>query len=164
MNVIFADSDLQQIAEQTHQDIDAFVTTSDAFNIRMSRFSSVSGQGVLAYYQERRIFVGTPHNSINILSNNSNNLGSNQIIPVNMQTKIAELEEEGKTVIIIFVEERLAGLIAIADTLRDNAKYMVNEIKNMRKDILLLSGDNKKAAVAIAKKVGIDKIMAQVSP
>lgn len=81
-----------------------------------------------------------------------------------MQTKIAEFEEEGKTVIIIFVEERLAGLIAIADTLRDNAKYMVNEIKNMRKDILLLSGDNKKAAVAIAKKVGIDKVMAQVSP
>jgi P-type Cu+ transporter len=119
--------------------------------LEISEFSSVSGQGVLAYYQERRIFVGSPHNSINVLSNNSNILGS-------------ELEEEGKTVITIFVEGRLAGLIAIADTLRENAKFMVNEIKNMRKDILLLSGDNKKAVYAIAKKVGIDKVMAPVSP
>jgi Cu+-exporting ATPase len=132
--------------------------------LEISEFSSVSGQGVLAYYQEGKIFVGSPHNSINVLSNNSNNLGSDQIIPENMRTKIAELEEEGKTVITIFVEGRLAGLIAIADTLRENAKFMVNEIKYMRKDILLLSGDNKKTVYAIAKKVGIDRVMAPVSP
>ncbi|MGC1134078.1 MAG: HAD-IC family P-type ATPase [Nitrososphaeraceae archaeon] len=132
--------------------------------LEITEFFSVSGHGVIASYQERRIFVGSPYNVMNIRSYNTNNLKKSQTIPQNMQKKIAELEAEGKTVVTIFVEGKFAGLIAVADTLRENAKYIVDEIKKMNKDVLLLSGDNKRTADAIAKKVGIDKVMAQVSP
>lgn len=132
--------------------------------LEITEFFSVSGHGVMASYQERRIFVGSPYNVMNIRSYNTNNLEKSQTIPQSMQTKIAELEADGKTVVTIFVEGKFTGLIAVADTLRENAKYIVDEIKKMNKDVLLLSGDNKRTADAIAKKVGIDKVMAQVSP
>ena len=48
-----------------------------------------------------------------------------------MQSKTTELESQGKTVVAIFVEDKLAGLIAVADTLRENAKSMIDEIKRM---------------------------------
>ena len=48
-----------------------------------------------------------------------------------MQSKITELESEGKTVVAIFVEDQLAGLMAVADTLRENTKNMIDEIKRM---------------------------------
>jgi Cu+-exporting ATPase len=115
----------------------------------ISEFFSVSGHGVVASYQERRIFVGSSYNVMNIRSDNTNNMEKSQAIPQSMQTKIVELEAEGKTVVTVFVEDKLAGLIAVADTLRENAKYIVDEIKKMNKDVLLLSGDNKRTADAI---------------
>jgi Cu+-exporting ATPase len=55
-------------------------------------------------------------------------------------------------------------LIAIADTIREDAKYIIKEIKKMKKEIILISGDNERTANAIAKKLGIEKVMSQVSP
>jgi Cu+-exporting ATPase len=76
------------------------------------------------------------------------------------------LESEGKTVVAVFVEDKLAGLIAVADTLRDNAEHVIAEIQhNMRKnDIILMTGDNQRTANAIAKKLGIQKVLSQVLP
>ena len=55
-------------------------------------------------------------------------------------------------------------MIAVADTIREDAKYIVKEIKKMKKEIILISGDNERTANAIAKKLGIEKVMSQVSP
>ena len=88
----------------------------------VSEFNSISGYGVVASRLEKRILVGSPKR------NNSNN---GRTIPQNLQSKTTELESQGKTVVAIFVEDKLAGLIAVADTLRDNAKSMINEIKRM---------------------------------
>ncbi len=66
--------------------------------------------------------------------------------------------------VTVLVDDKLAGLIAIADTLRMNVDNMIKEIKKLGKDTILLSGDNKRTTSAIAKKVGIDKFMAQVLP
>lgn len=134
--------------------------------LETSEFFSLSGHGVVASYQRRRLFVGSPYEVMNKRSdnNNDNPIEKSLTIPQNMQAKVAELEAEGKTVVTVFVEEKLAGLIAVADTLRENAKYIVDGIKKMNIDVLLLSGDNKRTADTIAKKVGIDKVMAQVSP
>ena len=98
-----------------------------------------------------------------IINNNNNN---ELIIPENLQTKITDLESEGKTVVAVFIEDMLVGLIAVADTLRDNAEHVIAEIQhNMKKnDIILMTGDNQRTANAIAKKLGIQKILSQVLP
>jgi P-type Cu+ transporter len=132
--------------------------------LKISTFSSISGNGVIASYQQTRIFVGSPYSLLTARSHHSKNVERNQIVSKNMQTKIDKLEAEGKTVVTVFVDDKLAGLIAIADTLRMNVDNMIKEIKNLGKDTILLSGDNKRTTSAIAKKVGIDKFMAQVLP
>ena len=83
-----------------------------------------------------------------------------------MQTKITDLESEGKTVVAVFIEDKLAGLIAVADTLRDNAEHVIAEIQHKMKknDIILMTGDNQRTANAIAKKLGIQKVLSQVLP
>ena len=58
----------------------------------------------------------------------------------------------------------MVGLIAVADTLREDSKYIIDQIKKMKKQVILMSGDNKRTANAIAKKLGIESVMAQVSP
>jgi P-type Cu+ transporter len=127
--------------------------------LEVSQFNSISGHGIMALYQEKRIFVGNPNVTIkNTIINNSS------IIPPRVQPEISRLEAEGKTVVAVFIEDKLVGLIAIADTLRDDAKHTIDEIKHMNKEIILMSGDNERTANAIANKLGIKKVLAQVMP
>ena len=88
------------------------------------------------------------------------------VISQNSLLRIANLESEGKTVVAVFVEDKLAGLIAVADTLRDNAEHVIAEIQhNMKKkDVILMTGDNQRTANAIAKKLGIQKVLSEVLP
>jgi len=124
----------------------------------VSEFNSISGYGVVASRLEKRIFVGSPNRS------NSNN---GAIIPQKLQSKLTELESQGKTAVVVSVEDKLAGVIAVADTLRENAKYMIDEIKRMEQkkyNIILMSGDNERTATAIAKELGISNVLAEVLP
>ena len=133
--------------------------------LKVSEFNSLTGHGVVASYFEKRIFVGNPR--INNNNNNNNNNKNNElIIPENLQTKITDLESEGKTVVAVFIEDKLAGLIAVADTLRENANHVIAEIQHKMKknDIILMTGDNQRTANAIAKKLGINKVLSQVLP
>jgi P-type Cu+ transporter len=125
--------------------------------LEISEFRSVSGSGVLASLQEERIFVG------NVIGrrNESDLQGS---VPEAIKNKITKLESEGKTVVGVFVEGKLAGLISIADTIRDNARQVIDEIKKMNKDVILMSGDNNRTANSIAKQLAINIVMAEVSP
>jgi Cu+-exporting ATPase len=87
----------------------------------VSEFNSISGYGVVASSLEKRFFVGSASRS-----NSSNGTK----IPQDLQSKTTELSQ-GKTLVAIFVEDKFAGLIAVIDTLRQNAKYMIDEIKRM---------------------------------
>lgn len=118
--------------------------------IEISDFASISGHGVVAMHKKNRIFVGSPRAASNI--------------PEEMNSTIFELESEGKTVIAVFVDDRLAGIVAVADTLRENAKDVINEIKATGKQVVLMSGDNERTAKAIARKLEIDDVLAQVLP
>jgi P-type Cu+ transporter len=122
--------------------------------LSISQFNSISGRGVIASYIDRRIFVGSPRSISNALP----------ILSI-LQSRIFELESEGKTVVAVFVEDNLAGLIAVADTMRENAKYVIYEIQHkMKKDVILMSGDNNKTANAIAKQAGIKIVLSEVLP
>ncbi len=127
-------------------------------NLDVSEFNSISGYGVVASHLEKKIFAGSP-------SRSNNNNGTT--IPGKMQSKITELELEGKTVVAIFVEDKLAGLMAVADRLRENTKNMIDEIRRMEEkkyNIILMSGDNERTARAIAKELGISNVLAEVLP
>jgi Cu+-exporting ATPase len=128
--------------------------------LEVSQFNSISGHGIMAFYQEKRIFVGSPTTGITTIINN----GSSIIIPQRLQSEISKLEAEGKTVVVVFIEDKLVGLIAVADTLRDDAKHTIDEIKHMNKEIILMSGDNQRTAKAIANKLGINNVLAQLMP
>lgn len=138
------------------------------FPFEVSEFSAITGQGVVAVYQEKKkknIFVGSPRNKVKERGNSTHTSNNNDDqIPQQLQSKISELESEGKTVVAVFTEDNLAGVIAVADTLRDNARRIIDEIKNSGRDVILMTGDNERTANAIARKLGINNVLAQVSP
>ena len=169
----YTDFELLQLAASTEiksehpiaQAITRKATEKSIPTLKVSEFNSLTGHGVVASYFEKTIFVGNPR--INNDGNDNNNNNNNElIIPENLQTKITDLESEGKTVVAVFIEDMLVGLIAVADTLRDNAEHVIAEIQHKMKknDIILMTGDNQRTANAIAKKLGIQKILSQVLP
>jgi Cu+-exporting ATPase len=119
--------------------------------VEVSEFAAISGRGVLVKYQQKQIFVGSP------------TYGKDGIPPI-IQRQISELESEGKTVVSVYLDSQLVGIIAIADSLRDNAEQIVHEIKKSGRNVVLLTGDNKRTATYMAKKLGIDEVLAEVLP
>jgi leucyl-tRNA synthetase len=77
---------------------------------------------------------------------------------------LEKLESEGKTVMMLSVDGKLAGLIAVADTLKETAKAGVGVLKNMGIEVVMITGDNKRTANAIARKLGIKRVLAEVLP
>jgi len=75
-----------------------------------------------------------------------------------------ELQNEAKTVIILAIDKKIAGLIAIADSLKEDAVDSIQTLKEMGFRTLMLTGDNEKTAQAIANKVGIDEVLSNVLP
>lgn len=75
-----------------------------------------------------------------------------------------KMSAEGKTVLHLAVDNVLKGIIAIADPLKEEASITVSKLKNMGIDVVMLSGDNKKTALSVARQVGIDKVIAGVLP
>jgi Cu+-exporting ATPase len=137
-----------------HPIANAIVSRAKKENIialELSEFNAISGQGVLANYAGKRIFVGGP-------------LYRKVKISEMMESRISTLESDGKTVIVVILDDELVGIIAVADTLRDNAKQVINEIKHMGKNVILMSGDNKRTANAIGQELGIDIVLAEVLP
>jgi Cu+-exporting ATPase len=82
----------------------------------------------------------------------------------NFENEINNLEEKGKTVMLVIAENELLGAIAVADTIKEESKNAIKNLKKMGLDIIMVTGDNKKTAKAIADQVGIEKILADVLP
>ncbi len=120
-------------------------------NLDVSEFSALSGYGITGVYQQRKIFVGKPNaNSIRISES--------------LQKKIESLESEGKTVVLVCIEDDVAGIIAVSDSVRENAKHVIDEIKHLGLNVILLSGDNQRTAKFVAQKLGISTVLANVLP
>src|SRR5213596_1347954 len=87
-------------------------------------------------------------------------------IPVSdtVETKLKEFENMGKTAVLVTIESKLAGIIALADTIKENAKEAINALKSKGKEVIMLTGDNERTANHIGKRLGIDRVIAQVLP
>ena len=124
----------------------------------MHDFEAVSGYGVHGFVENQEMAVG-----------NSAYMEKLGISIEEHKTRLGELQEQAKTVVFSVRKEdgiawRPIAMIAMADTLKPYAKEAITELKKMGKEIIMITGDNPKTAAAIAKEVGIDRILAEVRP
>ena len=117
------------------------------------KFNSITGKGVEAFYRNNKILLG-----------NRKLMQDNKIRISDIEGEIVKLENEGKTVMLVAQNKALIGLVAVADTLKENSKEAVSELHKMRKEIIMITGDNQRTANAIAKQLGIDRVLAEVLP
>jgi Cu+-exporting ATPase len=82
----------------------------------------------------------------------------------NLEKRIAKLELQGKTTLVIGVGEQVAGLIALADVLKQDSRKTINAFKNSGREVWLITGDNERVANAVAKQLGIENVLAQTKP
>jgi len=115
---------------------------------------AVSGHGIRAKYQDHVILVGTRKLMID-----------NRIpIPERVESKLSELENMGKTAILVAIDSKLSGILALADTIKETAKKAVDALKSKGKEVIMLTGDNERTAKHIAAQLGIKRVIAQVLP
>ncbi len=116
-------------------------------------FKAVEGQGIEARVDGRSILMGNKK----LMMDRGIGIGE-------LENRAVRLASEGKTPIYIAVDERLSGLIAVADTLKENSPQAVEKLKNLGLRVIMLTGDNKKTAEAIAGKAGIEEVLSEVLP
>ncbi|MFO8017852.1 MAG: heavy metal translocating P-type ATPase [Promethearchaeia archaeon] len=122
----------------------------------ISDFESITGKGVKGTRKSKSkstILVGSKKlmDQYNIDYNLVNNL-------------IQKREEEAKTVILVALDSKLAGILAIADAIKDDSVAAIAELKSMGIETIMLTGDNERTAKAIARKAGISRVIAEVLP
>lgn len=135
----------------------AIVTEAKARGILVSNpesFEAVSGHGLRARYGDHVILIG------NRKLMNDNSIPVTKTVDANLN----RLEIQGKTAILAAIDNKIAGVIALADTIKENANATVSSLKNMGIEVIMLTGDNERTAKSVASKLGIDRVIAQVLP
>ncbi|MFU0825419.1 heavy metal translocating P-type ATPase [Clostridium sp.] len=99
-----------------------------------------------------------------ILAGNRKLMVERNISLENLEEASNKLAEEGKTPMYVAIEGKLAGIIAVADTVKENSTKAIEHLHKMGIEVAMITGDNKRTAEAIAKQVGIDRILAEVLP
>lgn len=114
----------------------------------------IPGFGVKAEVNGKKVVIANPRYYQN----------NNIFIAPEAASLINQLEQEGKTVMVVFVNDCYSGTIAVADEVNPTSKSAVSRLRRMGLEVILLTGDNRYSAMAVAKKVGIEKYFAEVSP
>jgi Cu+-exporting ATPase len=120
---------------------------------QVEKFQAAPGHGIVATIKGERIRIGSLRY-----------LAAEGIDYSERQKEIEDLESQGRTVVGIAKNKEALGLIAIADTLKDDAKEAILRMKKAGLEPIMLTGDNERTAKAVAQQVGIDQVMAQVLP
>ena len=117
-------------------------------------FEAVSGHGLKARYADHTLLIGNRK-----LMNETHIL-----VTETAELRLKELEMQGKTAVLIAVNNKIAGIVALADTIKENAEEAIDVLKSMGIEVVMLTGDNERTAKAVASKLGIDRVIAQVLP
>jgi Cu+-exporting ATPase len=117
-------------------------------------FKTVRGMGVKGFVKGAEVLVGKP----SLLGSEAQDLN------LEVERKFKDLQEQAKTAMIVAVDKKVIGIIAVADTLKDDTIFAMQDIKKMGLKTIMLTGDNRKTAEAIAKQIGIQDFYAEVMP
>lgn len=116
-------------------------------------FRSIPGKGIEAYLEDRKILLGT-----------RKLMEENSVSFEGLEAEMRKFEENGKTAMLVALEGEAIGLVAVADTLKENSKEAVDTLKKMGIEVVMITGDNAVTAGAIAAEVGIPRVLAEVLP
>jgi len=139
-----------------HPLADAIVNKAKERRIKLGKisgFKAIPGHGVKGKYQGKNILLG-----------NRKLMKDNKININKYENSIKKLEEEGKTVVILSVNKKLIGFIGVADTIKENARDTVRRLQRMKRQVVMMTGDNERTAKAIAKQLGINYVLSEVLP
>ena len=117
------------------------------------QFEAIPGYGIRAIVEGKEVLVGTRK----LLQREAIDLWKSRY-------EMEKLESEGKTAMLVAVDNKYAGMVAVADTIKDTSKEAVFRLKQMGIDVIMITGDNQRTAHAIAQQVGIDHVLAEVLP
>lgn len=135
---------------------EAIVRGADERKISLAEaknFRSIPGKGIEADLEEKKILLGT-----------RKLMEENMISFEGLEVKMHEFEEHGKTAMLVALGGEIIGLVAVADTLKENSKEAIEALIKMGIEVVMITGDNAITAGAIAAEVGIPRVLAEVLP
>ncbi|MBI4762849.1 MAG: heavy metal translocating P-type ATPase [Chloroflexi bacterium] len=134
----------------------AIVEGAQARGIKLSNvetFDAIPGHGVSATVEGRRVLIG----NLKLMNREGIALGD-------LEEKSKALADDGKTPMYVALDNKAAGIIAVADTVKEDSKTAIAALKKMGQEVVMITGDNERTANAIARQVGVDRVMAEVLP
>ncbi len=135
---------------------EAIVQKSKEENMTLAKpdhFEAIPGHGIRVEIEGKDMYIG-----------NRKLMVEQKIDLSSMEKESDRLADEGKTPMYLSIDGELAGIIAVADTLKENSMKAVKELKKRNIEVIMITGDNKRTAKAIAKQVGIDRVLSEVLP
>jgi Cu+-exporting ATPase len=121
--------------------------------LHMDRFLSLTGRGIEAILNGQIVLAG-----------NRKLMDESGISIIVLEAESDRLASEGKTPMYVAIDGRLAGIVAVADIIKASSKLAIERLHRMGIEVAMITGDNSKTAEAIAKQVGIDRVLAEVLP
>ncbi len=119
-----------------------------------TKFDTIGGKGVTAQVDDQEILIG----------NRALFADKNIVLDVKVEESLSNLENEGKTAIILGQNNEIKGIIAVADTIKQTTALAIRELNNMGLETVMITGDNSKTAQAVAQQIGISKVLSEVLP
>ena len=156
----YSDNDLIEIVSSlenktTHPIASSFKEYSKTNNLKsldVDDFKNIAGIGLSGTINDKSYLIG------------NNKLFDKYKINNNMLREEKKLSLDGNSIVYVIEDKKVIGLIGVKDIIRDNAKDVINKLKNIDKRIIMLTGDNEITADIIAKSIGIKEVIANVSP
>jgi Cu+-exporting ATPase len=121
--------------------------------VEPTAFEAVPGHGVIAMVEGRRIVLG----NLKLMQREALALGD-------LEAQAARLADDGKTPMYVAIDTQVAGIVAVADTVKEDSAEAIAALHNMGIEVVMITGDNQRTAQAIARQVGVDRVLAEVLP
>jgi Cu+-exporting ATPase len=121
--------------------------------ISPKNFRAIAGHGIEATINGKQLLMG-----------NVKLIQDREILLNGLEKRAEELSNEGKTPMFVAIDQNPAGIIAVADTLKENSNEAVKALHKMGIEVIMITGDNRRTAEAIARQIGIDRVLAEVLP
>ena len=120
---------------------------------QIEKFNSISGHGIEAVVEGKHVLVG-----------NLKLMKDRGVDPSLLRSDIDRLLNEGKTLMLIAIDGKMGGVVAVADPIKQTAKKAIEKMKELGLEVAMITGDNQKIAESIGKQLGIDRVFAEVLP
>jgi len=116
-------------------------------------FAAIPGHGIEATVEGRAMLLG-----------NQKLMSDRKVALSSLEARAQQLAEEGKTPMYAAVDGKAAGIVAVADTVKDDSRAAIAALKEMGLEVVMMTGDNERTGKAIARQVGIERVLAEVLP